>query len=75
MEASVPAGTAVGPAGAARTLIFNARLDAVVCGVLLVLVAAIVVDSVRAWIGILRGREAGLSESPFVVSRLRAEEL
>ena len=55
-----------------RTLIFNARLDAAVCGLFLVLVAAILVDSVRVWIGILRGtREAPLCEAPFVLSRLR----
>ena len=42
-------------AAATRTLIFNARLDARVCGVLMVLVAAILLDSMRVWIGILRG--------------------
>lgn len=59
-----------------RTLIFNARLDAAVCAVFMVLVAAVLLDSMRVWIGILRGvRPANLCESPFVVSRLRAEEL
>ena len=37
------------------TLIFNARLDAVICGVLMVLVAIILLDSFRVWFGILRG--------------------
>src|SRR5690242_4263300 len=38
---------------------FNARLDAVVCGAFLVLVAVILVDSLRVWFGILTGsREA-----------------
>jgi carbon starvation protein len=67
-----------GAANAATTqvLIFNARLDAVVCGLLLVLVAAILVDSLRVWTGILRGtREARISEAPFVLSQLQAEEL
>ena len=59
-----------------QTLIFNARLDAVICGVLLVLVATILVDSVRVWVGILRGtRRRGCCEAPFVLSQLRAEEL
>ncbi len=59
-----------------RTLIFNARLDAAICGVLLVLVATILADSLRIWAGILRGtREAHVSEAPFVLSQLRAEEL
>ena len=44
---------------ATATLIFNARLDAAVCGVFLVLVAVILIDSIRVWTGILRGtREA-----------------
>jgi carbon starvation protein len=61
---------------ATRTLIFNARLDAVVCGVLLVLVAIVLADSLRVWWGILRGtREAEIREAPFVPSQLRAEEL
>ncbi|HSB18130.1 MAG TPA: carbon starvation CstA family protein [Bryobacteraceae bacterium] len=59
-----------------NTLIFNARLDAVVCGIFLVLVSLILIDSVRLWVGILRGtREARITESPFVVSRLRPEEI
>jgi carbon starvation protein len=58
------------------TLIFNARLDAAVCGLLMLLVATILLDSMRIWIGILRGtRDARVCESPFVASRLRAEEL
>jgi carbon starvation protein len=59
-----------------QTVIFNARLDAVVCGIFLVLVTLIVVDSIRVWAGILRGtREARVHESPFVLSQLRPEEL
>jgi len=61
---------------ATRALIFNARLDAVVCAVFLVLVATILVDSIRVWAGILRGtREARITETPFVLSRLRPEEI
>src|SRR6185295_893888 len=37
------------------TLIFNAQLDAVICGLLMVLVGVIIVDSIRVWFGILRG--------------------
>ena len=59
-----------------RALIFNARLDAALCCIFLLLVTTIVVDSLRVWIGILRGtREAQVREAPFIVSRLRVEEL
>ncbi len=60
----------------AQQLIFNNRLDAVVCGVFLVLVTTILVDSIRVWAGILNGsREARSNESPFVLTQLQAEEL
>jgi carbon starvation protein len=59
-----------------RALIFNARLDAAVCAIFMILVAAILVDSVRVWIGIFRGvHEAPLCETPFMATRLRAEEV
>jgi carbon starvation protein len=75
LEASLRAGTAADVA-ATQTLIFNARLDAVLCGVFLVLVATILLDSMRVWVGILRGtRSARVCEAPFVLSQLRAEEL
>jgi len=75
LEASLRAGTAAN-AAATQALIFNARLDAVLCGIFLVLVATILLDSVRVWIGILRGtREARVCEAPFVLTQLRAEEL
>jgi carbon starvation protein len=74
LEAALQAGT--GDAMATRALIFNARLDAAVCAIFLVLVGAILIDSVRIWIGIVRGvREARVCEAPFVASRLSAEEL
>ena len=68
---------AAGPQTAATaTLIFNARLDAVLCGILMAMVAVILADSLRVWYGILTGtREARVLETPFVASQLRAEEL
>jgi carbon starvation protein len=52
-------------------LVFNARLDAVVTAVFLIMVAVILIDSIRVWIGVLRGtRSAKLNETPFVQSRL-----
>jgi carbon starvation protein len=62
--------------GEVQALIFNNRLDAVVCGIFLVLVTTILVDSIRLWVGILRGtREARLVEAPFVLSKLSPEEI
>ena len=59
-----------------RAVIFNERLDAAVCAAFLLLVAIIVIDSMRVWYGILRGaRPAVTSEAPFVLSRLEAESV
>ena len=70
------AASAVAHTAATQTLIFNARLDAALCGILLLMVATILLDSLRVWYGILRGtHEARVAEAPFVISQLRAEEL
>src|SRR5579859_671963 len=72
LEAALRAGTiATGRVASTQTLIFNARLDAAMCGVFLVLVAVILIDSLRVWAGILRGTRARqVVESPFVLSHL-----
>jgi carbon starvation protein len=77
LEAALNSG-AVPAAKIAETqaVIFNNRLDALVCAVFLVLVTTIVIDSVRVWSGILLGtRDGRVTESPFVLSQLRPEEL
>ncbi len=75
LEEAIRAGTAVDVAEAQR-LIFNARLDAVVCGIFLVLVLLILTDSLRVWYGVLSGKkEARLQEAPFVMTQLRPEEI
>ena len=67
---------AAGKIGETQTIIFNAKLDAVLCAIFLVLVTVIIVDSIRVWTGILRGtRAAKTNETPFVLTQLRAEEL
>ena len=59
-----------------RTVVFNERLDAVVCAAFLVLVAIVVIDSVRVWYGVLLGTLATVSsESPFIASQLEAESV
>jgi carbon starvation protein len=67
---------AAGPATAdlARR-IFNDRLDTVVCGLLLVLISVIVIESARQWLSVILGRkEASTHEAPFVATRYAAEE-
>jgi carbon starvation protein len=69
---AIPAAKAV----AARAQIFNARLDAALCAIFLVLVATVLVDSIRVWIGVLRGtRTSTAGETPFVPSELQAGQL
>ena len=76
LEAALQSGAITGARIApTQTLIFNARLDAVLCAVFLILVAVILLDSVRIWMGVLRGtRESSVAEAPFVLSRLSTEE-
>ena len=41
----------------------------------MVLVAVVLVDSLRLWYGIIRGTEAGkVQEAPFVLSGLQSEQ-
>jgi carbon starvation protein len=62
--------------GETQALIFNARLDAVVCGLFLLMAALVLVDSIRLWIGILIGSRAVVThDTPFVPSQLNAEEI
>jgi carbon starvation protein len=77
LEAALQAGTVAAAAvPATQTLVFNARLDAAICGLLMVLVGVILADSLRVWSGLLSGgRVAEIREAPFVPSRLSAEEL
>jgi carbon starvation protein len=56
-------------------LIFNANLNAFVCGMFIVLVSAVLIDSARVWIGLIRGtRPRTLNETPFVESQLTPEK-
>jgi carbon starvation protein len=66
---------AAGPAtGATARLIFNNRLDAAVTAALVVMVALVLIESARQWIGVLNGREeACVKETPFVMTRLAEE--
>jgi carbon starvation protein len=61
--------------GITAQLAFNARLDAAVTGIFLVLVSAILIDSVRVWLKVLAGEPARVkeTETPFVLSSLPEE--
>jgi carbon starvation protein len=60
--------------GGNARLIFNNRLDAVVAGLLVVMVALILLESARQWIGILRGnRKSVMKETPFVLTQFAEE--
>jgi len=67
---------AAGPATAATgRLIFNNQLDAAVTAVLVVMVALVLIESVRQWVGVLKGsEEAQVKEAPFVMTRLAQEQ-
>jgi carbon starvation protein len=59
-----------------RQLMFNERMDAVICGVFLVLTATIVFESARIWVAVLRGDKVPqVSETPFVPTQLQPGEI
>jgi carbon starvation protein len=63
------------PSAATTRLIFNNRLDAGVTATLVLLVSLVLFESMREWVGMLRGTSTTvLKESPFVTTRLAAEE-
>jgi carbon starvation protein len=65
----------IAAAGGNTRLIFNNRLDAVVTGVLIVMVTLILLESGRQWLGILSGRkDSKVREAPFVVTQLAEEQ-
>jgi len=77
LQSALDAGSiAAGKISETQGTIFNDRLDAAVCGLFLIMVALILADSLRVWYRILSSpRKVTVDESPFVLSRLQAEEL
>jgi carbon starvation protein len=65
------------PARAANSrLIFNNQLDAAVTAGLVVMVALVLIESIRQWLGVLRGqREIVMRETPFVRTRLAEDRI
>jgi carbon starvation protein len=65
-------GTITGTTG---RLVFNDRLDAVVTGVMICLIAVVVLESAREWTRVLSGRKAAsVREAPFVATRFAEEQ-
>jgi carbon starvation protein len=61
--------------GGSARLIFNNRLDAIVTAALIVMVALVLVESLRQWLGILSGKkQSETKETPFVLTRLAEEQ-
>jgi carbon starvation protein len=55
--------------------IFNDRLDTAVCGLLVILVSVIVIESARQWVSVISGRLAPRTqETPFVATKFAVEE-
>jgi carbon starvation protein len=65
------------PATAATSrLIFNNRLDAAVTAALVVMVALVLIESIRQWRAVLRGeKEIVMRETPFVKTRLAEDRI
>jgi carbon starvation protein len=60
---------------ATQAQLFNNRLDAAICAIFVVLVTAILADSLRCWSRILvGGRRMEVREAPFVPTRLSPED-
>jgi carbon starvation protein len=68
---------AAGPAAAGlERRIFNDRLDAAVCGLLIALVSVIVIESAAQWISVISGRkQATTQEAPFIATAYAEEAL
>jgi carbon starvation protein len=77
LKAQIAAGTVpAAQISAVQAQIFNNQLDAAVCALFVILVTTIIVDSLRTWRRILfGGGEVRVTETPFVSSSLRPEEV
>jgi carbon starvation protein len=76
LRAQLDVGT-IAPAqiGAVEAQIFNNQLDAAVCGLFIILVTTILLDSLYTWTKILfGGGDVSMNEAPFVPSALPQEQ-
>jgi len=77
LEGQIASGTlAAGKVLELKSLIFNERMDAAICGLFLVLTTVIVLESARVWVRVLTGAmSAKVSETPFVPTQLQPGEI
>jgi len=64
---TLPAG--VKSAEVAQRMILNDQIDAVVCAIFMVITIGIILDGLRVWINVLRGKPYELQEAPYIKSR------
>lgn len=53
----------------AQKMIFNDQVDAIVCGIFMIITIALIIDAVRVWFSILGGKKYPLQESPYIPSK------
>ncbi|MGG1442287.1 carbon starvation CstA family protein [Brevibacillus laterosporus] len=53
----------------AEKMIFNDRVDTIVCAIFLIITIAIIIDGVRLWLSIANGKKYELKEEPFVLTK------
>jgi carbon starvation protein len=54
---------------AAQKMILNDQIDAVVCGIFMIITIGIIADGIRLWTNIIRGKKFELHESPYIKSK------
>lgn len=54
---------------AAQKMIFNDQIDAAMCAIFMIITIGIILDGIRLWTNILRGKHYPLQESPYIQSK------
>ncbi|MGB8954016.1 MAG: carbon starvation CstA family protein [Tumebacillaceae bacterium] len=68
-EDSLNAGKMIAPAKTAeqmQQIIFNDRLDAAVCAILMAIVVLVLLDAIRVWLRVLKGNSTPHTETPYI---------
>ncbi|MGM9985686.1 MAG: carbon starvation CstA family protein [Bacillaceae bacterium] len=68
-EKALDEGKVLAPAkdvGEMKTVIMNDYIDAVLCGIFMLVVIVVLISSIRIWIKVLQGHKLKLHESPYI---------